>query len=124
MGTVIGCENIQYAEDKFLYVYWNVGDGDHGSIDETYGYEIEVEEYNRAREYWNVINIFSFGYEAWSEKIWDKWGVYVLGKLDQFEKSDEGYMNAVDWLESINCMYTRDEDHLRDLMMIKDLLDE
>ena len=114
----------KYAKGKRLIVYWGLGDGDNGSIDETYGLEIEVEEYHRKEEYWNVVNVFTFGYESWSQELWEKWGSYVYRKISEFPQTEEGFEAAKAWLMQVDCMYTRDDNHLRDVEMLWELVNK
>lgn len=124
MSMVKWEDEIIFTPEKIVFIYGEVGDGDNGAIDETYGLEVVVDEYNEVNGVQFGINSFGFGYEGWSRDVWENWGGYVIMKAHQFPKTAEGFEQFFEWACSIDCLYTRDENHLKDLDVIKELLAE
>lgn len=111
--------------NEFIVVFWCLGEGkDNGMIDETFGLEIQVDEYNSITDELHGINLFGFGYETWSQEVWEKWGSYIDCKVQDIPNTKEALEEFKDWVGSINCLYTKDENHLKDLELIKRLIQE
>ena len=114
----------EFTEDKQLMVYWCLGDGDNGEIDDTYGLEIQVDEYHHSTDFWTGVNLFTFGYEPWSQVLWEKWGSYVCSKIQDYPQTEEGFEAAKQWIGQFWCMYTRDKNHLLDVEVLWELVNK
>lgn len=109
--------------EKSIKVFWCLGDGDNGEIDDTYGLEIQVDEFIEQEDYLTGINCFSFGYESWSYKIWEEWGRFIEHKIQDITKTEQGFEEFCNWLIEFDCNYTRSENHLKDLDKLKAIIE-
>ena len=49
----------EITSEKSIKVFWCLGDGDNGEIDDTYGLEIQIDEFIEREDYLTGINCFS-----------------------------------------------------------------
>ena len=113
----------EITSEKSIKVFWCLGDGDNGEIDDTYGLEIQVDEFIEQEDYLNGINCFSFGYESWSHKVWEEWGRFIEHKIQDIPKTEQGFEEFCNWLIEFDCNYTRSDNHLKDLDKIKAIIE-
>lgn len=112
-------------EDTNILVFWEQGDIEYGEE----GYEIQL-SYEDKRGDWHGINCWSFGLGSWSRELSDKWGGYIETKFTECNGDIEKKNQLIEKLEGINCRYVtpladnEEYGHLKDLEMIKSLLDK
>ncbi|MEK4423906.1 hypothetical protein [Solibacillus sp. FSL K6-1523] len=122
MSVVKVESDYEITSDITIKVLWCLGDGDNGNIDETFGLEIEIDEWNVPKDEINGINCFSFGYEPWSQEVWEKFGIYIESVISKLPRTEQALADFIEWLLSFECIYTRGKDHLKDLDYIKELI--
>lgn len=121
MSVVKGESDFEITPEYTIKVLRCLGDGDNGIVDETFGLEVEIDLWNVKTDFLNGINTYSFGYEEWSQEVWQKIADYISDRIMEL-KNEEDMWAFCDWLESFECIYTRDENHLKDLPYIKNLI--